>query len=331
MTKLFKRCWGTYRYISDINPESIIIREEQSEEGLKPHIDYIIEFDSSVGEKEEITFGIWHIKEGMAFMYQRYFDPGVAKKDDAPYNLVEILGNLFFPSVDTKQLICICYTSLFFQHPAEVFFELCRIAEKNPNMPGFELHRSYLNQQKFGDKSRLYSADEYLKITVDRFREKLGRNLISKLDFISEMLNRVIKANIHSPLLTMLYAPGFPDVTLLDHLVGYYGIPLIETPHGLHYPSKAHISEKIEMVISENKEVAASFMEVVSDDVVELIAHRAMNSYLKNPEQCGLISICLHDNLIDHNCHESPWLHEPPCMFSVISSNFNLKDKIKAP
>jgi hypothetical protein len=322
-------CRGT---LNTIDSCSIRLRSAEITEGLKPVMRYYIDFNSAEGKPDSFIFGAHIIKEGMAYLYQRFFDPTVPKKDDIPYNFVKILCDKFYPAIacDDKKLICICYASLFSANPAEAFFRLCDMAKVHSGWSGVDLYCWFMDTEVLCDRTGRYSAMDYLPKAIEGFRDKLGRNLMAYMDYTEEMLNRVRAAIPAFPILNILYEPEFPNIDLLDKLIGYYGIPFVQTPYGYSNPKKAiPANGEYNDIPATDDSDENDFIKNSSVDVIELMSQRAFVSSLMYREPCSLLSICLHCGWDDHNCQETPWLHEPPCMFTAVSTPFDLSSKIR--
>ena len=65
----------------------------------------------------------------------------------------------------------------------------------------------------------------------------LGFNLVAPLDYISMVLDRVRLDDRYYPFLSVLYDHGGFSENDFTELIGYYGIPYIQTSnYGIHHP-----------------------------------------------------------------------------------------------
>lgn len=277
-----------------------------------------------LGEEKErnLNFGAWHIKEGMAYMYQRFFDPNV-NSGAIPYKLVELIAKKYYPSIykDMKKLICICYASLFDKYPATAFFKLMDFAEKYQKYSGLNIVEYVNNEKWIGDDGEEYTNNTYIDKAISNFKEGLSKNLVSKLDAIEEILKRVSFSKEHFPLLTAMYDENFPSRSVFFDLVSYYGYTYIQASNGFFFPSTVKGQEEFDEMGIENN--------CSSNDVLELIAQSAIETTLisKN-KSCPLQYLCLEEDLVNEHCSNSPWLHDE-CIYTVAAKFLNLKNKIR--
>ena len=266
-----------------------------------------------------ITLGAFHIKEGMARLYQSFFDNTVkANGLDVPYNLVEIIANKLYPEIgkDTKKLICICFASLFSQYPGDSFLNLLGYASDHLDVSGLGI-LEYINSQEWiMENGKAYYNSEYMKLSISRFKKKLFSNLVA-MDTLDTVLSRVeaLSSKKYYPLLEAMYYKDFPNPDIFNEIVGVYGYPYIQANNGYFFPqtTKGESDESIEES---------------SDDILDLIAQKAILTTLCSGKPCPLQYMCIENDWIDDNCDKSPWLHSE-CPYTVASEYLDLKSKIK--
>lgn len=275
-----------------------------------------------VGAKS-ITLGAFHIKEGMARLYQSFFDNTVkANGLDVPYNLVEIIANKLYPEIgkDTKKLICICFASLFSQYPGDSFLNLLGYASDHPDVNGLGI-LEYINSQEWIiENGKAYFNSEYMKLSISRFKKKLSSNLVAPMDTLDTVLNRVevSSSNNYYPLLEAMYEVDFPNSEILNELIGVYGYTYVQANNGYFFPQTTKGEGEGE---DERRNKS-------SDDILELIAQKAILTTLCSGKPCPLQYMCIENDWIDDNCDKSPWLHSE-CPYTVASEYLDLKSKIK--
>lgn len=292
-----------------------IIGIQKKHNGISEIIILTVKFKDSRTEKIEL--GAHIIKESMAAMYQSLIDEKV-EHDDIPYNLIKILCDQHFSNIsaDTEKLICICYSSLFSMSPASELISLLEIASANPALDGMDIFTEFIDTRTItSPKGNKYSVVHYFDILVRGFRKALTINLQADLDYINEVLERIKLSNGWVPYLTILYDEKQLSPNNFNALIGYLGIPYIQTlQNGFHFPKST-------------KKNAGD--EDSSVDVLELIAQEAMFSYLIMPRKdkiCPLYYMCNNTTYDKDECFGSPWKGNQ-CSFTIVSSPFSMDKK----
>jgi hypothetical protein len=300
-----KKSWNINRSLD------IVIEKDHSDTG-QDVVYLIIAFDDD--RREKISLGAHIIKESMAAMYQGLIDTSTVH-DDVPYNLVKVLCEQHFPNIsnDIEKLICICHTSLFSTSPGYELMSLLNKANKDLKLDGLGIFRDYVNNSSILASGKRYNMFEYFDILISNFRKYLATNLNAELDYIDEVLNRISLKN-DVPFLTILYDQNKLSTENINNLVGYFGIPYIQTlNNGFYYPKSTR-----EDVDSEE-----------STDVIELIAQDTMFSYMTNPARhkiCPLYYMCGQSEYNKNECFDTPW-KGTKCVFTIVSSPFSLNTK----
>lgn len=314
MIKRKEKGYGNKFFDKTINKDSLSHKIIKSNIGDQV---YNIHEISYIANEKQCTFefGAFHIKEGMAHLCQTYFDSTVETLD-IPYNLVEIIVKKLYPNiqVDRKKLICICYLSLFSQYPGDLFFTILEYAKEYSDKNGLEIAQFVYDEMIIHENGKKYEMYQYIDLAVDRFKNKLATNLTVDLDCIDSILKRVSYAKSHFPILTMLYDPKFPSISLFNDLVGYYGYPYIQTNEYNRFYFPQSVKNKLESSL----------------DIMELVTQRAfLDIILEGKKECPLQYICLTGDTIevDKKCYTMPWLHED-CPLSLFSEMFDLPNKI---
>lgn len=276
-----------------------------------------VSFTLTDGSKQTLQLGAYIIKESMAALYQGLLDPS-ARHDDVPYNLVKLIAEKHFPNTakDTRKLICCCHTSLFSMSPGSCLIEVLEDAEyHNTTLNGFELFSEFIHTKEVTTgKGVKKTIIEFFNDMVDGFKDMLGRNLIAALDYINNVLERVKLDGKYYPFLSVLYEEdGVFSEEDFTEIIGYYGIPYIQTSHfGLHYPQGSG---------EEGKQG--------SIDVLELIVQEALYRSFVEPNHtycCPLYYMCQGTSYEKAECFGNPWEGEM-CSYKVVSDALGLNNK----
>lgn len=269
-----------------------------------------------VGVKD-IYLGAHIIKESMAVMYQSFFDSN-AIHDDMPYNIVRLICKDNFSKYydDTQFLICTCFAALFSMNPGKTLIDLLTYASQNNITDGRNIIDIHLNNAKVltSKHKNFISIRECYDEMINVFLENLNSNLMTKLDYTQEVLNRVrISAN-YLPLITVLFEPIDKLRDNFNSIVAYYGLPYIHTPNGIHYPRTTF------------KPISKQTEDDASADILELNALEAVFYYLTGRRKCcPLYYMCSGSKYEKPECFSIPWAGNA-CSFTIVSDSF-LKGK----
>lgn len=267
------------------------------------------------GTKKTIQLGAHIIKESMAALYQSLIDPD-AEHDDVPYNLVRKLAEKCFPKTaeDVRKLICCCHTSLFSMSPGSSLIELLEEAETRPYMTGFQLFERYVRdkvvEKGSGEKKPIM---DFFNDMVDGFKKMLSINLVSPLDYIATVLERVRLDGRFYPFLSVLYEKEAYTEKDFTDIIGYYGIPYIQTSNfGYYFPQGQSDEGKHGSI-----------------DVLELIAQEALYRNFVDKERmsvCPLYYMCRDSKFVKDECFDKPW-EGSMCSYTIVSDMLKLREK----
>lgn len=268
------------------------------------------------GSKQTIQLGAHIIKESMAAMYQSLLD-STAVHDDVPYNLVKLIAEKRFPETakDIRKLICCCHASLFSMSPGSCLIDTLKYAEcANSQMNGFELFDKFVHTKVVtNSKGVMETIVEFFNQMVTGFKGMLELNLAAPLDYIDTALERVRLDGSYYPFLSVLYNTRVFSEEDFSALIGYYGIPYIQTSnYGFHYPQGSG---------GEGKEASA--------DVLELIVQEALyESFVeqKHAYCCPLYYMCQDTNFEKPECFTNPW-EGGLCSYKIVSDSLGLNNK----
>lgn len=292
----------------DFKLTPVIINEKQQEQ-------VEVAFTLIGGTNQTVILGAHIIKESMAALYQSLLDPDVAH-NDVPYNLVKLLAEQHFPDVakDTNKMICCCHTSLFSMTPGRSLIELLAEAENTPSINGFELFDKYVHTKEVTTgKGEKKSMLDFFNDMLEGFKTMLEHNLAAPIDYIGMVLDRVRLDGKYYPFLSVLEENGgFSDKVFSD-LIGYYGIPYIQTSqYGIHFPRGEKEGGKDG-----------------SMDVLELIAQEAVYRNFVDPDKinfCPLYYMCQGSPYEKYECFGKPW-EGTMCTYTIVTDYLKLKTK----
>lgn len=292
----------------DIELKQILVNGKQKEQ-------VNVTFSLKEGKTETLQLGAHIIKESMAALYQSLLDP-TAEHDDVPYSLVRIIARKHFPQIakDTKKLICCCHTSLYSMSPGSSLIELLQEAEAEPSINGFELFDRYVHTKEVTTgKGVTKSMIDFFNDLVAGFKKMLGFNLVTPLDYISTVLDRVRLDGKYYPFLSVLYEHSDFSENDFTELIGYYGIPYIQTSnYGIHHPQGNGIAG-----------------EEGSMDVLELIVQEALYRSFVDPDKmycCPLYYMCQGTSYEKLECFGNPW-EGNMCSYTIVSDALKLREK----
>lgn len=293
----------------DIELKKIIVNGRQKEQ-----VNITVTLDD--GRSETLQLGAHIIKESMAALYQSLLDPD-AVHDDVPYNLVKKIAAKHFPKIanDKEKLICCCHTSLFSMSPGSSLIEVLQEAESEFNLNGFELFSQYVHTKEVTTgKGVTKTMMDFFNDLEEGFKKMLGYNLVAPLDYIATVLDRVRLDGKYYPFLSVLYENGKFTENDFTELIGYYGIPYIQTSnYGIHHPQGNE---------EEGKEG--------SIDVLELIVQEALYRSFVEPDKmycCPLYYMCQGSQYEKDECFGNPWEGDM-CSYTVVSDALKLREKI---
>ena len=275
-----------------------------------------VSFTLTNGTKQTVQLGAHIIKESMSVMYQSLLD-STAVHDDVPYNLVKLIAEEHFPKTakDIRKLICCCHTSLFSMSPGSCLIDALKDAEyANPQMSGFELFDKFVHTKvATNTKGVKDTIVEFFNQMVTGFMGMLELNLVAPLDYIDTALERVKLDGSYYPFLSVLYNNRVFSEDDFSTLIGYYGIPYIQTSnYGFYYPQGSG---------DEGKEG--------SMDVLELIVQEALYKSFVESEHtgcCPLFYMCQGSNIEKPECCTKPWEGEL-CPYKIVSDSLGLNNK----
>ena len=260
-----------------------------------------------------LSLGSHIIKESMAALYQSIVDPQ-AKHPDISYNLIQILCRQEYPKLDTRLIICACFTSLFNPYPGVTLLRLLKYASNNENIDGILLFDDYINSHTLiVDHSRLSIVDGF-DVMVDKFKNLLKSNLQVKLDYIEVALDHIKLSQDNSvPILTILYDKHSESfVEKFQKIINYSGIPFIQHSKGIHYAKS---------VICQNGN------DEPSEDVIELQALEAVFAYiLGDSKVCPLSYMCINSKYEKPECYDTPW-NGNECFFTLAAPFLKGKER----
>ena len=281
----------------------------------KREVQVDVSFTLIDGTKQSVQLGAHIIKESMAAMMQSLLDPS-ATHDDVPYNLVYKLAAKHFEntSKDMRKLICCCHASLFSMSPGETLIELLGEAESEPQMDGFQLFSRFIHTKEVvTGRGLIKTMFEFFNDMVTGFKSKLGYNLVAPLDYIDVALDRVRLDGQYYPFLSVLYDNGGFSENAFTDIIGYYGVPYVQTQQNGYYYPKGDGGKSNDASI----------------DVLELIVQEALYLNFVNKDRmyvCPLYYMCQNSKWEKPECFDKPW-EGSACSYTVVSDALGLRGK----
>ena len=269
------------------------------------------------GSKQTIVLGANIIKESMAALYQMLIDETATHEEfDLPYNLIKIIAEQHFSAIasDNIKLITICYISLFSLSPAEVLIDNLAYANENPDLSAIELFERFVNEDKIYIKGKAMSVCDFFDTLIDTFKQVFFKSVRVGIDYIGEVLERIRPAKGFVPILTLItdYQPLSKE--RIKTLIDFLGMPYSYTDSGDFNPppSSSIDSEKL------------------SDDMLALIGHNALFSYLTRLHKygyvCPLHSFCEKEKYDKDECYDEPW-NGKMCPMTIMGDVIHIKEK----
>lgn len=274
-------------------------------------------FKDISGVQQEIILGAHIIKESMAAMLQEVINPGSqAGHDIVPYHVVQRIANQIAPNIkdDVKKLIGMCFISLHTLCPGYTLCDYLRYANANPGMSLLEIFDYFLE-----NSSVKTSTGKKLTITelgddiVETFKGVLnkflfGKNTEKKIEYLSEVLERVKISNGMIPLLRLINEQDL-NKQLIQTAVDVCGTPVIWNDYGnLSIPNT---------VDNENPDM----------EIWALIANQALFKRMTDKKQlvCPMFKLCAdtQGNSFKDECYELPW-QGPECPLTLIGKTLGL-------
>ncbi|WP_339926229.1 hypothetical protein [uncultured Cyclobacterium sp.] len=268
---------------------------------------------------KSVLVGNLCVKEGMAHLIQSLYDPEV-KHDTFPYLAVEILCEHLNPKMaeDKRKLISACLIALNSQNSGLTLYET--LLNEQSDISGKALYEKLLSEHKVIYQSKEISIREFILSSIEEFRTALSNSIYAELNHFNKLLDNV-KWSVNEgicPLLETLYDDS--GVAGLHGLIDFYGIPYIRTIDGYQYFPPEILDSTQEQIANELLDLMGQ--SIVLDRVLELNESAPM---------CSFYAICQLDetDVTDDHCFSTQWKRSTPCLFKIVSDNWQLNEKIK--
>ena len=302
----------------DINrSEQIHIHRKYEQIGNKKYPIITLDICYTDGSKQNIILGANIIKESMAALYQMLVDETAThNRYDLPYNLIKIIAEQHFPLIatDNVKLITICYMSLFSLSPAEVLVNELAYANDNPQLSAIQLFERFVNEAKINVKGKSMTVCDFFDTLIETFKQVFSKSVKVEIDYIGEVLERIRPANGFVPILTLItdYQPLSKE--RIKELINFLGMPYSYTDNGDFNPPLA----------------SSKHSDKISDDMLALIGHNALFTYLTGLNKCGYVcplhTFCEKQNFDKDECYDEPW-NGKICPMTIMGDIINIKDK----
>lgn len=269
---------------------------------------------------ETVEVGNLCVKEGMAHLFQSFYDPKV-EHTTFPYKAVEILCKQLRPELlhDKRKLIAACLMALNSQNSGLTLYEI--ILNAQTELTGIELYKKLLSEHIVIHNSKEITVKEFLLNSIEEFRTALSNSIYAELKHFNRLLDNVkLAVNQDTcPLIDILYEDS--EIDGLYSLIDFYGIPYIRTIDGYQYFPPDSIDSREENISKE-------LLDLLGQNIV---LERVLEISQSSPT-CSFYPQCEMDisDPTDEHCFSDQWNRTIPCPFLIVSQNWKLQEKIKS-
>lgn len=267
----------------------------------KPYV--VIDFESKQVGMQSITLGAWILKESMASMIQRKFDPNPQSEvHDIPYRTIEIICENYFPNIasDINKMIVLCYAALFTMTPGYSFIDMAKWANTQKDKTAKELFWDLFHDRKVivNGKEKLSFADFYRDISA-RFLDIMQKLCHSiELKYIPAIISNTQFQDEQFPILWFLEQDV--DAQKINEFMDKAGFPaMLGTDDTSLFP---HLADDINSQF----------------EIVLLIGYETLYRFLTEA-QCPRLPMCIPQYLYEDSCHETPWQRYRDCPLKAIA------------
>jgi hypothetical protein len=280
----------------------------------------VYDFENDRIFPDGFQFGYTCVMESMAHLIQSLVNPDLYH-GEIPYKSAQLICDKIRPDIteDTRLLIAICYTALFFNNPGHAFFKVLESANKDEN--GVELYKRYMR-----DYSRIFNGEEMpnyrmMHILMDDFINNLEKLLGNESTYIKHVIDncKIESSKGDSFLLNCIYGEDLSKIEILDDILNFYGHPAID-------------SNDSDIVVPRDHNTNKAYVETGCLLSLELIYTRFMERY--GEKECSRYPICDRvsrkngETLIDECCAGPQWKKQLPCLFTGGLSYWRMAGKI---
>lgn len=279
----------------------------------------VYDFTNNKAFEIGFQFGYTCVMESMAHLIQSLVNPDLYHAE-VPYKSAQIICAKILPELkdDTKLLISICYTALFFDNPGYAFIEI--LQNVNTLEDGMQLFQRYMQSYSIIFQGETMPNYRMMHILMDKFVQHLQALLGSDLIYFKNVIDNCKNESSsgQSLLLNSLYGEDLNKHETLKSLLDFYGFPAVD-------------SNNTSLAVPYDPNTNRPYLETGCLVSLELIYERFTKS--KNNKTCIRYSICnrisRRDNkdLINEFCAEEQWKKELPCLFTGAVHYFKLKEK----
>lgn len=273
------------------------------------------------GRSSKFHIGNLAVKEGMARLCQKIYDPDVSHPT-YPYCSIEHLAELINPKllIDPRSIVALCILSLNSPNSGYTLQELMHNTKLDKDLDGRVLYAKYTNPDERWIVSNgvKVSIKEYLLESLKEFETHLISSLQNEKGIVHmNLLIENIKVDViqgKNSILENLYLEDNKEIKL-NGLLDFYGIPGVRSKSGtMQWPQDPNADEP-----------AIEYLELMGQMLVfdRIVGH--------GDSTCGMYGICnqAENELTDHNCFGTQWNRGKECAFKMISDNWMLSKKIE--
>ena len=198
---------------------------------------------------------------------------------------------------------------------------LCSIDRKielnraiNQNLSAIELFEQFINEAKININGKSMSVCDFFDTLIDAFKQVFSKSVQVEIDYIGEVLERIRPAKGFVPILTLItdYQPLSKE--RIKTLIDFLGMPYSYTDNGDFNPPPSSLTDSSKL----------------SDDMLALIGHNALFTYLTGLHKCGYVcplhSFCEKQNCDKEECYDEPW-NGKMCPMTIMGDLIHIKEK----
>lgn len=279
----------------------------------------VYDFDNERVFPNGFQFGYTCVIESMAHLVQSLVNPDLYHAD-IPYKSAQLICNRLRPDIkdDTRLLIAICYTALYFNNPGYEFLTILKSVNKAEN--GIDLYKRYMR-----DYSRIFNGQEMpnyrmMHIIMDEFINYLEHLLGNRSEYVKNVIKNCKSESStgNSFFLNAIYKEDLSKFETLNDILNFYGLPAID-------------SNNSDVVIPRDHDTNKAYTETLSLLSLELIYNRFLE---RSGKVCIRYPICDRitrengKNLINDCCADLQWKKDLPCLFTLGLSYWRLAGKV---
>lgn len=247
----------------------------------------------------EFLFGAIHIKEGMAHIIQREFDPSV-KHDSAPYRIAKQIAENLVPEVSHNDMfLSLCSASLMHYHPAQLFFDVLERLREDKRL-------------SFSSPEGLYN---WIMVSFVPEGEKSFRSLYEKhLDLAEDAFSSAIPFSIYRDTVTW-FRHLLNEAKNLRSSSPTFFSDLVKT-EGVVSPKFLKLINSLGVPLTTNRNSEGVFVPPAGLEDLQILPYQLKAAHSialvhRGSRGCSMRKLCSADEEgpeVDRTCIDSPWV-----------------------